>query len=233
MAKGKRGRAPRKDVERGSTGRIKTAVHERDISALGKWHRARAIVHQLLPDNRLDSPMGRMLLIGDPRWIDVTEFEAGERFLKILTNYDRTVLGVGRDPRGIDLNSAQGRALAPDVDPDVVSSITGKLMECESVLGMAGPGVASVTKEMVRGGSAVVNSDLVVKGLKALATHWKLDTVPVAKIRRSGEKMRFSVEERTRSFVIVRDTPARGNPRQSNRARLRSFSHGVENSEEG
>jgi hypothetical protein len=238
----KRGRPARKDVERGASGRIKTEVIERDATALGKWQRAKDIILTLLPDTRLGTPLGRMLILGHPEKITVAEYEAGERLYRILQDYDHLVLGVGRDPKGIDPNGQAGRVLREDPDAELIKRSTDAMMRAEQTLGMVTQGpsghrvasgsvIASATKALVRGTGYELQLHEAVLGLKALAAGWGLDRIPQSKIRRAGQKMHFTAESRIRQFSIkyAEEGGVRGNRKQANRAKMAGISHGAEN----
>ncbi len=243
--KKKRGRPARVGVPRGGTGRIKrsfsaaeqeqreaaeAAADDRNARSLAQWRRAQEIVTALLPDTRLASPLGRMLLLGKPVRIDLAQYEAAERLFAILQTYDRLVLGVSRDARGIDLIGAHGRVLRAEPDAELVESAKVRMASCEAVLdgvdhamGASRPAVkrsamttvASATKDLVRGLSGVDVTQgrdgkqagrlgLAVEGLTALAQYWKLDVVKSAKIRRFGDKAVFTTDGRPIVYRVQR-----------------------------
>lgn len=226
----RRGRPRHDGVERGETGRIKTAAYvvqqsrksaqaENDARALGRWRAARAVIEALYPDTRLTTPIGRMFLLGVPLSINEAEFEAGTRFEKILARYDRLFLGVGRSPKAQDITAERGSSLTLGPDPEVVADAVARFKGVEAaLLGVkratirladgttfelgAGADLFGATKALVLGEDWEARAAFGVVGLKALARFWTLDQVPTAKIRRWGQKLAFTRENRVNAFDI-------------------------------
>lgn len=227
----RRGRPRKEGVERGETGRIKSSVYtvqqsrksaqqDADARALGRWRAARAIVETLLPDTRLATPLGKMLLLGAPFSINEAEFEAGSRLFKIMERYDRIFLGVGRTAKAQDIGAERGSALTLGPDPWLIEKIVAdyraaeaaffKISKAEVRLAdgtqfACGPGadIIGATKALVRGEDWERRAGVAIVGLKALARHWGLDEVPKAKIRRWGARLEFQRVDRVNSFEVT------------------------------
>jgi hypothetical protein len=178
--------------------RARTEERNRDFERIAHWQRAKLVIQTLVKEPKLESPIGRMFALGEPRAISAIMWEAAFRALNILEGYDRIVLNVQRNPQGIVIGETHGKSLADDPDDETVGRATEKLMRLESVLGQCKtPGVSSATKEALRGKeiTSLYQAELIYQGLSALVIEFKLQGHDEKAIDMSARQRRLPGEE--------------------------------------
>ena len=193
-------RPKKQNVERGETGRIKTAAYtarraaqkeetDRNAADVAKWARMAFVIRELAVDARLESVCGRMLLIERPRRLTAREFEASVRLAGILDDYDRLVLGVKRAAQAQDVNKAVGLSCGAETPQAAVRRASAAWVEAQGVMGLAGPSCAAATMALVREEAWQHRLDDAVAGIRALVVHWKLNEVSEPRIKRAVESV--------------------------------------------
>ncbi len=191
-------RPKKQNVERGVTGKIKTAAYaarraaakeetDRNAADVAKWARMAFVIRELGADARLASVCGRMLLIERPKRISAREFEASVRLAGVLDDYDRLVLGVKRAAQAQDVNKAVGLSCGSETPQAAVRRASAAWVEAQGVMGLAGPSCASATMAMIREEAWQHRLDDAIAGLRALVAHWKLNEVSEPRIKRAVE----------------------------------------------
>ena len=193
-------RPKKQNVERGETGRIKTAAYtarraaqkeetDRNAADVAKWARMAFVIRELAVDARMESVCGRMLLIERPRRLTAREFEASVRLAGILDDYDRLVLGVKRAAQAQDVNKAVGLSCGAETPQAAVRRASAAWVEAQGVMGLAGPSCAAATMALVREEAWQHRLDDAVAGIRALVVHWKLNEVSEPRIKRAVESV--------------------------------------------
>jgi hypothetical protein len=209
------GRKRRPGVARNANGEILTSAKnaERRDRGDGDWRarevahfqRAKMIVNALIKDPKLGTTIGKMLLLAMPRAISAQMYAAGEHACRILSTYDRIVLGVNRNPSGIVIGDTGGRSTSSEPDQETVERATKNLMRLERTLGRAVmSGVAHAVKVLVRGGDITdEQADLAIMGLKELVKEYGFDEISEQDGIKAAKKYRFIGEEKLLEAIVL------------------------------
>lgn len=217
---GKRGPQRKENQPRDASGRInhyqakkvRDEVVRDDARSVARWARLRDIMSHLIRDPRLGTLMGKMMILQSPLAITPAQFEAGCRLAQRLEEYDVQVLGVRRSVAAQDVNKAGGKSLSAGISSEEAKAITNRMMECEGALAQRCADRGASCKALVQGSGSIPSFSDAVAGLDELAKLWALDKLPPDRIRREGDKLFVTIENRIRQFAIQRDDPRQGAP---------------------
>lgn len=182
----------------------KSQQRDRDAASLAKWMRAKKIVQTLIRDPRLESPLGRMLLIGYPRPISEAAFEAGVRALRIMQRYDAIVLNVSRTPRPLEMDGG-GISCREEAPAGVIREVTEAFMKLEASMGQCRvQGAREACKSLLRGDEqSIEDANRAVECLRHLVQVFKLDAPSNDKIAGKAKKYRFIGEEKLEEALRI------------------------------
>lgn len=217
----KRGR-PRKQGERDGAGRLKQlpkGEKRANIKSVVRWQRAREIIEQMFDDTRLDSPAGKMLIMGIPERIRPHEFEAFNRAAEAFASYRNNVLGCSPNPKAQDIDGPRGRALVSDQTVEGRAKFAARVyMDIVQKLGAVPAFSVNGARVAVRNQSQLFEAlkalidaapswqerrTDAIAALRVLVDHWRLEPPERTRMRSAGEKYALpKVENRVRTFVI-------------------------------
>lgn len=182
MARNRRGRNLKLNVERYACGKIKGET-EVQIRSTVIAYRSRMVGTANAARNEAGYALGRMLLRGE---VTERQHDAGNRYAQVVGDYQRCVGFPPPHPRSLDLGASRGLALGGSPDHETIQRVVNRYMASITALADAGQVSAAVVREVCVYDHETEMVEDLWRGLDALADFFKIPNEGVDERRGSA-----------------------------------------------